>query len=73
MRQPGLELSANVYIPADWRQALALGCGLPGRTVTFMIQGQQIATRVIWNVNQVWELALQAWKWIYLPLVTKFH
>ncbi len=49
------------------------GCGAPDRTVNFRVGSQSMATTAVWDIRQVWKLALSltAQNQVYLPVVLK--
>lgn len=47
------------------------GCGATGRTVTFEVGGQTLATTAAWNNQQARDLTLQADLRVYLPVVQR--
>jgi hypothetical protein len=52
--------------PGDW-----VGCGLPGRRVTFYVGSQPMQPTTVWNNGRVWELSLSPERHVYLPLILK--
>jgi hypothetical protein len=57
-------VSVNAAGPGD-----AVGCGVPGAPVTFLVGGQLMATRGRWDNNRLQELPLAQKVQIYLPWV----
>ena len=68
----GGEVVYVVDVPAD-DGADNAGCGLPGRPVSFGVDGQQAEPTAVWSNDRLWHLPLgSASQWnVYLPLVVK--
>lgn len=47
------------------------GCGAPGKSVTFQVDGQVMEPLATWDDRKVWEVALRLGGRIYLPLILK--
>jgi hypothetical protein len=62
--------TVNVFAEAP---AGRVGCGMPGRTVTFKVGSQTMRPTAVWDNSGVWELALSSDFRVYLPLVIKEH
>ena len=45
------------------------GCGMPGKTITFTLNGQKVAPSALWNPEAAWELTLNADSQLFLPAI----
>jgi hypothetical protein len=70
--QVGGDVVYVVDVPAD-DGADNAGCGLPGRTVSMSVDGQQAEPTTVWNNDRLWylPLGLASQRNVYLPLVVK--
>jgi hypothetical protein len=46
-----------------------VGCGAPGRTIRFRVGTRHMATTAVWDIRQLWQLALSPEYRVYLPLI----
>jgi hypothetical protein len=49
----------------------AVGCGAPGKRVTFRVDGRTMMTSAVWDDRRVWNVALQPGRYVYLPLLLR--
>ena len=63
----------NVLAEGDGEgdRGTAVGCGAPGREVTFQVDSQSMASRAAWDISQLWEVTLQPRWGVYLPFIIK--
>jgi hypothetical protein len=49
----------------------AVGCGVPGKRVTFRVDGRAMLPTAVWDDRRVWEVVLRPSWHVYLPLVLR--
>ena len=49
----------------------AAGCGAPGETITFYVDGRQMWQTAVWDNNHWWETLLLPTNWLYMPVLRR--